>query len=243
MSLRKRCLFLILIVILVCLTFLREWQFTAKSSGHIDNKNKDGYHNEVLQWRDTRHPVHGGGQNDDDDVTASLRNELGAAQGVVVAAAAATTSPSFAPSTGTLPTSARATIPPELIPKLPQTPAFNFTLSSHKESNGCFVNMTGDATLTHFPIRHRLDNLVEILQAGVFQPMTATIPSRRRKKAICKFRKIGNYMHFPHMMQEFTRCFSFFQTYSNHIPYMVKASHRRYRYPFNKGINDIFKDV
>ena len=92
-----------------------------------------------------------------------------------------------------LPTS-QPDVPSELLPKLPESPAFNFTAPKF---NGCelFQNSTGEANLTHYATTHPLDNLIEILQAGklLFNPNPGY-----KQKAICKFKKDGNYLHFPH---------------------------------------------
>lgn len=242
MTIRNRFLFVVVIVIVLC-TFLRnDWRSTNRirdeiiprdvsatsssntnQNGRVDNNNDD-----TAQAIPDRHMEMGTFASQPNQTTI-MQERVAAAQAATMAPTEAQTPPTVAPTS--------TPVPPELLPKLPMTPAFNFTV---KKSNGCFVNMTGNATMTHFPVRHRLDNLIEILQAGIFQPMAET---GHKMRAICKFRKKGNYMHFPHMMQEFTRCFSFFQTYSNHAPYIVKRSHRRYRYSFNLGINNIFRDV
>ena len=231
MLLRQRSIFVIVIVlVLIFCTFLTE-----------DGRSRDDIRQEQVIPRDVSAAFD---DDDDDDDTketigdrqndneTSIWNELAAAQ---IATLSPTAAAHNAP-TASSPTSPE-TVSPELLPKLPHTAAFNFTV---KQADGCFLNMTGNATLTHFPVKHRLDTLVDILSAGMFPP---TDTGGHKKKAVCKFRKVGNYMHFPHMMQEFTRCFSFFQTYSNHAPYIVKQSHHRYRYSFNQGINDIFQHV
>lgn len=129
--------------------------------------------------------------------------------------------------------------PPTQHPSLliaPIAPSFNFSVTEHEE---CFVDMRGDAVFSHYPKRQPLDNLVEILHA--VNPWDAT--DLESTAAVCKFRPVGNYKHFPHMMQAFTRCFSFFQTYPSYKPFIVKEAHQRYRESFNAGMMDIFKDI
>ena len=126
-------------------------------------------------------------------------------------------------------------VPDELLPKLPQTPAYNFKVP---KNSGCFLNTTEEAQFTNYPKTIPLNNLVQVLEAGNFRPNAET---GQRKKAICKWRRVGNFMHFPHMMQEFTRCLSFFLTFPSHEPFIIRRAHRRYWYPFNMGIAKIFK--
>jgi len=57
----------------------------------------------------------------------------------------------------------------------------------------------------------------------------------------------GNYAHFPHMMQQFTRCFSFWQIFGRTLydPYLMMFIQRSgaAEMGFNKGMLDILKDV
>lgn len=148
------------------------------------------------------------------------------------------------------------TIPEELLPKLPETPAFNFTIP---ESDGCFVNMTGEAKITHYKKQHRLDHLVEILQAGATpfersrtnddnddtNNKNAEPGGGRKVRAICKYLTEGNYLHFPHATQQFTRCFSFFVSmgFDRFDTRIWKRAHGRYREGVNGGLGQIFQSV
>ena len=217
MPLRKRCLFLIM-VILVCLSLLRkEWQSTGEirplviwrmkvsTSSYRNEDDNNGYDNDKQgQWGQTKQTIHEDRRQPENATTATILKEMGKAQNVATATKPPTLVPTVTPTV--------QAVPPELLPKLPHISAFNFTLPHNESStNGCFVNMTGNATLTHFPVQYRLDHLVEILQAGMFPPTT----TGRRRKTICKYRKVGKYMHFPHMMQSYARCFSLFFLFSN----------------------------
>ena len=93
-----------------------------------------------------------------------------------------------------------------------------------------------NAALSNYPRNHFLNNIVTITQ-------TAKGDNTSLPEAVCRFSLNGNYLHFPHMMQSFTRCFSFFRRNADRAPVIVKPRHPRFREDFNGGMLDIFRDV
>jgi hypothetical protein len=125
-------------------------------------------------------------------------------------------------------------------PPPPPPPSFNFTID---KPDGCTVPANVEATFSDFPKQISLYNIMEILQAGA-NPGVASRSEERH--AVCKFRRFGNYAHFPHMMQQITRCFSFWQNYATlYEPYlyMYVHVHARENDVFNDGMFAILTDV
>jgi hypothetical protein len=79
-----------------------------------------------------------------------------------------------------------------------------------------------EAVVTHYPTHMALDDLVQ----DVVVEGTATVPVDQshhpdERAAVCVYAEQGFYGHFPHAMQQFTRCFSFWQSYPDHQPYFL----------------------
>ena len=100
----------------------------------------------------------------------------------------------------------------------------------------CRTGVAVEATLTNYTRKHYLNNLVHITQI-------AKEDNTLSSEAVCRFSTDGNYLHFPHVMQSYTRCFSFFRRHADRTPVIVKRRNPRFRDTFNMGIFDIFRDV
>jgi hypothetical protein len=79
-----------------------------------------------------------------------------------------------------------------------------------------------EAVVTHYPTHVALDDLVQ----DVVVEGTAMVPVNQShhpdgRAAVCVYAEQGFYDHFPHAMQQFTRCFSFWQSYPDHQPYFL----------------------
>jgi len=113
----------------------------------------------------------------------------------------------------------------------------NFTFPTIPADNGgCFPpSSVCEFTLTAYPTERPANETYKITQRG---------PLRPRRHAVCNLQVQGNYLHFPHVMQQVTRCFSFFQEFSHlRRQYIVRRSHQRFRDPFNQGLWDILQNI
>ena len=127
----------------------------------------------------------------------------------------------------------------------PPPPSFNFTID---ESDGCTPETephpNATAVFSDYPREISMEHLMEVMQAGV-NPGDQSYS--RRRIAMCKLRRYGNYAHFPHMMQQFTRCFSFWMIYGSYEPYLYMYTHihayRRGHDEFNQGMFRLFRQV
>jgi hypothetical protein len=98
------------------------------------------------------------------------------------------------------------------------SPSFNFTIP--EASDGCTTNETkpsenAKAVFSDYPTAIAMNNLVEIMQAGI---SPGDIEFTGRRIAMCKLRRYGNYAHFPHMMQVSLAFCLFFQRHSFYFP-------------------------
>lgn len=96
-------------------------------------------------------------------------------------------------------------LPPAVVSKQPMPPlpsppppSFNFTID---EPDGCdkatAVPPNVKAVFSSFPRKISMDNLIEVVQAGL-NPGAANFPEGKPRIAMCKTRQYGNYVHFPH---------------------------------------------
>lgn len=108
---------------------------------------------------------------------------------------------------------------------------------SNQVVDDCHADAAGRiAALTNYARNHFLKNMVDVTQNA--REDATPIP-----EAVCHFPANGNFAHFPHMMQSFTRCFSFFRSHADRAPVIVKRRNSLYRATFNAGMLDIFRDV
>uniref|UniRef100_A0A7S3L7K8 Glycosyltransferase 61 catalytic domain-containing protein n=1 Tax=Amphora coffeiformis TaxID=265554 RepID=A0A7S3L7K8_9STRA len=110
------------------------------------------------------------------------------------------------------------------------------TVVSKQPCNDWQAGVAVTATLSNYTRNHFLNNLVNITKRAKEGDVSSS-------KAVCRFSTAGNYLHFPHVMQSYTRCFSFFRRNADRTPVIVKRRNPRFRDTFNLGIFDIFRYV
>lgn len=103
------------------------------------------------------------------------------------------------------------------------------------DNGGCAQPLPGERVMTSYPRRLRTNQTYKVTRRG---------PDRPRRKAVCHLQKQGNHLHFPHVMQQFTRCVSFFIDFPQ-LPrkFLVRRSHQRLRESFNRGLWDILTEI
>lgn len=146
----------------------------------------------------------------------------------------------------------RIPTPPPTAPKGPPPPSsFNFAIG---KPEGCELDLSLNnvtAEFSSFPQKISLNDLMEVVQAGQNpgRPDQGDddVHHHKTRVAMCKLRQNGNYAHFPHMMQQFTRCFSFYQIFSSYDRYLYMYTHvhatSRGADLFNKGMFAILQDI
>jgi hypothetical protein len=89
-------------------------------------------------------------------------------------------------------------------------------------ADSCLTVGKPEAIVTDYPTQVALKHLVqEVDHFDATGAVTVSSNPHERRAAVCVYVERGFYGHFPHAMQQFTRCFSFWQSYPDHQPYLL----------------------
>lgn len=71
-----------------------------------------------------------------------------------------------------------------------------------ESSSSCATNYTYPAKLTNYPLTHPWDDMIEIMPPRIVnanKTKAVVIGATTKRRIVCVFPRIGNYMHFAHM--------------------------------------------